>query len=200
MLRGRRLTYLEDLGETMSQLQDKLASLAVAVTVTFMFTCLAWLVPRIKHLPLPQAVGIYAITALGSVAIYKTIASSLLWSFKKSFLLRRFFLGKSFLEGSWVGHYKNNGQDRFTLEVIDQSGGLTKINGRELTCDGNTTATWVSDTVSMDTQRKRLVYAYSCDVFETNQATSSEVVYEMAISEDVAKRYRIRVIMCCRPY
>ena len=84
----------------MSQLHDRLASLAVAVTVTFIFTCLHWLAPGIGHLSLPQAVGVYALNALGSVAIYKTIATSLLWSFKKNLLLRRLFLGKSFLEGS----------------------------------------------------------------------------------------------------
>jgi hypothetical protein len=147
----------------MSQLHDRPASLAVAVTVTFIFTCLHWLVSGIGHLSLPQAVGVYALNALGSVAIYKTIATSLLWSFKKNLLLRRLFLGKSFLEGSWVGHHKNNGQERFTFEVVDQSGGLTRINGRELTRGGETTATWTSDTVSVDNQRKRLVYAYSCE-------------------------------------
>src|SRR5689334_1886744 len=114
-----------DPGETMSQLHDRLASLAVAVTVTFIFTCLHWLVPKIGHLSLPQAVGVYALNALVSAAIYKTIASSLLWSFKKNLLLRKLFLGKSFLEGSWVGHHKKNGQERFTFEVIDQSEGLT---------------------------------------------------------------------------
>jgi len=84
----------------MSQLHDRLASLAVAVTVTFIFTCLHWLAPGIGHLSLPQAIGVYALNALGSVAIYKTIATSLLWSFKKNLLLRRLFLGESFLEGS----------------------------------------------------------------------------------------------------
>jgi hypothetical protein len=153
----------------MSQLHDRLASLAVAVAVTFIFTCLHWLVPKIGHLSLPQTVGVYALNALVSAAIYKTIASSLLWSFKKNLLLRKLFLGKSFLEGSWVGHHKNNGQERFTFEVIDQSEGLTRINGRELTRDGETTATWTSDAVSVDSQQKRLVYAYSCDVFETSR-------------------------------
>lgn len=159
---------IRDSREAMSQLQDKLASLAVGLTVTFMFTCLAWLVPAIKHLPLPQTVGVYTLTAFGSVAIYKTIATSLLWLFNNSLLLRKRFLGQSFLEGSWVGHHNKNGQKRFTLEIIDQSGGLTKINGREFKPDGTTTATWTSDTVSVDPERKRLVYAYSCDVFGTN--------------------------------
>ena len=67
----RTLTYSETLGETTLQLRDRLGSLAVAVTVTFMFTCLAWLVPTIRHLPLPQALAVYALTVLGSVAIMK---------------------------------------------------------------------------------------------------------------------------------
>ena len=40
---------------------------------------------------------------------YETMVRSLLWSFKKSLLLRETFLGRSFLEGSWVGHHKNDG-------------------------------------------------------------------------------------------
>ena len=87
----------------MSQLHDRLASLAVAVTVTFMFTCLTWLVPEIGHLSLPQAVGAYALNALVTVAIYKTIASSSCGRSRRTFCCGGFSLENLFWRALGLG-------------------------------------------------------------------------------------------------
>lgn len=149
-----------------TMLSDQLSKITTAITVVVMFVSLWWLRPQIANLAASYAIAASAGSALASVGIYRLFGDGLLWVFKRSQNLRRLMLGKAFLEGTWVGHYKDADEHRFTIEHIDQASGTTVIRGREFDSAGKTRAAWSSDTVSIDTGRMQLVYAYTCKVFD----------------------------------
>ena len=78
-----------------------------------------------------------------------------------------------------MGHYVHNGEHRFTVEYVDQSSGETIIRGREFDAAGTTPASWASDTVSIDTTRMSLVYAYTCKVFVSKHVQEGLGVFSM---------------------
>lgn len=146
-------------------LHGRIAQGATVIVVTVMFYAIVWLSPFLRMLSLPYAAGLSIAGAIASLAFYKLVAEKLLSLFKNVRPLRRIALGGYFLEGTWVGHWVSHGQHYFTLEYIDQSSGETKIVGRQFDENGVTLASWASDTVSIDLDRKQLVYAYTCKVF-----------------------------------
>jgi hypothetical protein len=145
-------------------LNERLSMLATGTTVSVMFSSLLWLKPYLTTVSY-QIAGTVA-AGLAAVGIYKSLAGGLLWLFQRWQLMRKLMLGKSFLEGTWVGHYVQAGEHRFTVEHVDQTSGETIIRGREFDAAGTTRARWASDTVSIDTARMHLVYAYTCTVFD----------------------------------
>lgn len=145
---------------------DRLAWAATASTVAVMFFAVVWLQPFISALPLGYGLAGSLAGAAASLGVYRLLSSAFHWLFGKARWIRKLILGKSYLEGTWVGHYVNDGQNFFTVEHIEQSTGQTQINGREFDQSGKTRASWSSDTVSIDTGRMRLVYAYTGTVFD----------------------------------
>lgn len=130
-----------------------------------MFLAVIWLQPLLSGLPLGFGFASALAGAVVSLGVYRFLSAVFQWLFSKSLWLRRLILGKSFLEGTWVGHYVHNQLHFFTIENIDQATGQTQINGREFDQSGKTRASWSSDTVSIDIEKMRLVYAYTCTVF-----------------------------------
>jgi hypothetical protein len=160
-------------------ISQRLSTLATGVTVTAMFSILLWLQPYLTGLSARYQIAGSVAAGLVSVGIYRLLAVGLLWVFKKSQLLRKLMLGKSFIEGTWVGHYIHEGQHRFTVENIDQFADATVIRGREFDVTGVTRASWTSDTVSIDTIRMQLVYAYTCNVFVRKHVQEGLGVFSM---------------------
>nr|MBL8410393.1 hypothetical protein [Dechloromonas sp.] len=160
-------------------LNDRLSWAATAATVAIMFFTIVWVQPLLLAM---QSTYVFAggiAAAIASLGIYRLLAGALLWLFGKSIRLRALLLGKGFLEGTWVGHYEQDGQHRFTIEYIDQSSGATVIHGREFDQAGKTRASWSSDTVSIDVVHMQLIYAYTCKVFERKHVQEGLGVFTM---------------------
>jgi hypothetical protein len=147
-------------------LNDRLSWLATVATVTVMFVAIVWLAPLLQAQGSTFVFGGSIAAALASLGVYRLLAIGLVWAFGTSQWLRRRILGNGFLEGTWVGHYAHQGQHRFTIEYFDQTSGATVVHGREFDAQGKTRASWSSDTVSVDTNRLQLIYAYTCKVFD----------------------------------
>ena len=147
-------------------LHTRIGALAASITVALMFIGLVKLQPTLATLSNQGDLLAGATTVLLSVGLYVLVLRLLVWLFGHWQLLRKLILGRTFLEGTWVGHYFKDGKDVFTIENIDQKSGFTVIRGRELKSDGGTRARWASDAVAIDDARMQLTYAYTCDVFE----------------------------------
>jgi hypothetical protein len=160
---------------------DRLAALATVLTVTLMFFAIGFVAPWVRELPIPQAVAAWAGGAVLSLGSYKLIASGLFAIFRRSLWLRKFVLGTSFLEGTWVGHYVHQGMHRFTKEDFDQERGTTKILGREFDDKGVTRASWSSDAVSIDIEKMQLIYAYTCNVFGSKNQQQGLAFFRLVV-------------------
>jgi len=170
---------------------DRLAALTTVLTVTLMFFGIAFVAPWVKTLPISQAVAAWAVGAVVSLGSYKLIGSGLFTLFRRSLKLRKFVLGSSFLEGTWVGHYMHQGMRRFTVEFFDQEKGTTKILGREFDDKGKTRASWYSDAVSIDIENMRLVYTYTCEVFGTKDQQQGFASFRLLIPKKRAPAHAL---------
>ena len=143
---------------------DRFGTLAVSITVAIMFVIVIVLVPTLTSLSTEYKAAAVVAGSLGSMALYRGIASLLFSAFRKNLRLRKFILGPAFLEGTWVGFFPHGDSHHFTVEFFDQESGETKITGREFDAEGNTYANWKSHASSVDVKDRRVMYAYSCDV------------------------------------
>jgi hypothetical protein len=166
----------------MIELHERVAAWAVAVTTSVIFPILVFLVPRVQSLGLSTKFASVAAAALSSFGLYKGVVEAMFWMFGKVQLIRRLLLGSAFLEGTWVGHYVRSGLHRFTIETIDQRDGETRIEGREFDENLKTRADWSSESCFVDVRRGRLIYVYSCDVYDTNHQQNGIGVFRIVQS------------------
>jgi hypothetical protein len=166
-----------------TMLTDKLTGYASAATIAVMFFCLVWLQPLLAQLATTTAFAGLAAGALAALGVYRAISAGLLWCFRRNRTLRKFILGKYFLEGTWVGHYVEGDEHRFTKEFIDQSTGETVIHGREFFGNGSTRASWTSDSVNIDIRKMQLVYAYTCRVIDRKHVQEGLGVFNMIVQK-----------------
>lgn len=160
-------------------LTDRLFWAATVATIAVMFFGIVWLQPLILNLQTSIIFASGLAGALASLGVYRLLSIAFLWFFGKSLYLRKIILGKGFLEGTWIGHYKHEDKHRFTIEYIDQASGATVVHGREFDSNGKTRASWSSDNVSIDLERMQLVYAYTCKVFDRKHVQEGLGVFVM---------------------
>lgn len=143
---------------------DRFGSVAVAATVVIMFLVMGVVIPMFESVSASYQAAAVAAGVLGSMALYRGIASLLFAAFQKNLRFRKFVLGPEFLEGTWVGFFSHGDSCHFTVEFFNQESGGTKITGREIDSDGKTYASWNSDATSVSTEDRKLLYAYTCDL------------------------------------
>lgn len=158
---------------------DRFGTLAVGITVAIMFVIVIVVVPFLTSLSTASKAAAVVAGSLGSMALYRGIASLLFSAFRKNLRLRKFILGPAFLEGTWIGFFPHGDSFHFTVEFFNQETGETKIIGREFDADGQTYASWKSYASSVDVDDRRLTYAYSCDVFGRDTQQQGLGVFDM---------------------
>jgi hypothetical protein len=164
-------------------IHDRLSWLATVATVAMMFAVLTWAQPFIASLRTSYAIASGGGAIVASLGVYRLIADALRWSLRKVLWLRKLVLGRQFLEGTWVGHYLSNGEHRFTIEFIDQAGTVPILHGREVDAQGDTLASWASDTMSIDIDRRLVLYSYTCRVFRRKHVHEGLGVFTIVCEE-----------------
>ncbi len=163
----------------MTELKNKIASISIVFTTSVMFSGIVFLNEIFPETTQNEKLIGLITTGLTSFGVYKLIAQSILYLFNKSQKLRKLILGRAFLEGTWVGHWKHNNENVFTIETINQENGEVIISGRQFGDDLKTQADWSSEAVFVDLRRERIIYAYSCDVYRTNHQQNGIGVFKM---------------------
>jgi hypothetical protein len=148
------------------------------LTVVVMYAILRYLLPALQNSPaaisryLPflsnnQVTELSAVlvTALAAAGTYKLLASILLrWADRWSPIKSAIF-GASYLEGTWIGQFQSGSGPKLTVEHFEQKLSGIVIRGLAENEDASPYASWISDAVSVDRERGRLVYNYNCDLF-----------------------------------
>lgn len=163
----------------MIELRNKISTWAVTATSALIFIGVVLLAPLMHSASGLQQIGSAIFTGLTSFGLYRLFSSLLLWLFSRYQWIRKRLLGGAFLEGTWVGHWKRNGKNVFTIETINQDNGETRITGRQIGENGETQADWSSESTFIDLRRDRLIYVYSCDVYRTKHQQNGIGVFKI---------------------
>jgi hypothetical protein len=144
---------------------NKFHLFVATTTIAVMYWIINHLSPLLQstaHLNLYYRV---AIVYLGSAAFYQLLASGLRWLFEYWRHLRRWVLGPEYIEGTWIGCYKNPaGQKQFTIEHFEQTLDRIVIRGYAYLENGTLHAQWNSKAVAVNADQGTLTYSYDCDV------------------------------------
>ena len=105
-----------------------------------------------------------AVSAFISLGVYQTLVAVLTTILRKCSWMKRFILGPSFLQGTWVGFFIGHGQQvRFIVETFEQELGRLVIRGRAFRDNGVFHVSWVAENATFDSERGKLVYHYQAD-------------------------------------
>lgn len=100
-------------------------------------------------------------------------------------LKKSFAFGKSYLEGYWVGVYKNsNGKLRYFWEKYTQDFNQTSIHGECYDESGRNIASWNSSNVFIDTVNSQLNYVYTNRSVEVKSSHLAEGFCQFEILSD----------------
>lgn len=154
---------------------QKLEVTVTLLTVLFMYFMISKIIPQLDNLIIKlfslQAEEGRAniiellnllITFLGGIGFYliiKDIARYLLINIP---VLKKFYLGLFYLEGTWIGGFTQGTETIFTVEYFEQSLNSLKIKGTGFYENGTQYAQWSSKAVSINSEDGILNYLYTC--------------------------------------
>lgn len=97
-------------------------------------------------------------------SIYRLINALFMAAFRNVKLLKKFILGASYMEGTWVGFFVgHNNNIRYLVESFEQDLSLLKVRGRVYRDDFTYHSSHISTDASIDTVNGRLSYSYDAD-------------------------------------
>lgn len=146
--------------------ESKLNSLTLSIVVLLMFTILKWVIPYLEHLDsvkITLTSGLISI--LSAVGLYKITFSILISLMENWHWLKKKILANYYVEGTWVGFFIGRGKDtRYVIETFEQDLHTIQIKGHSYTEQGELHAQWTSESVTIDVEKGRLIYSYTCDI------------------------------------
>ena len=145
----------------------RFSSIVTTATIFVMWTAFVKLLPLLQVANTNSKLAGALITVITSAAVYRTFAALLAWGLGKFVLLKSFVFGPYFMHGTWVGCFRGSGGDvRFLVEHFEQDIHSLLIRGRSYFASGEVHANWTSEAATVDADRGRLIYTYSCDTME----------------------------------
>lgn len=143
--------------------EHRFHSYVTAATVLMMFYFIRDIVPQLNFSPAINKFLHPVVSLLTSIGIYKAFATLLLKAAKQWKWVKRWLLGASYLNGTWVGKFQGtSGETILTVEHFEQSVSSLKVRGQGFRLDG-TYAYWNSVSEMVDEEVGLLSYTYNCD-------------------------------------
>lgn len=141
----------------MTQITTKFQSFVISLTTLIVFTLWFNYEEKIQINPYLKIIS----TTLISLGLYRFVASILLLLFRKIRLVRKFFLGPKYLEGTWVGFYIGlKGQVRYIVERFEQDFETLIIRGTSYNEVNGFHGSWISFPANVDISKGELTYMY----------------------------------------
>lgn len=142
----------------------KAGELATIVTVTLMCPVALFVLPWLAERSTTYAALGYLGTVLISSRLYRSIAQWLLNLAQTSLRIRKYALGRNFLEGTWFGRIEREGEKFLTVEYFSQASGSLAITGQMFHANGDLYANWESKAAQLDAGGAKLHYSYECRI------------------------------------
>ena len=102
-----------------------------------------------------------ALSSLATLSLYRIIAGLLSKIFDRVRPLRKWILGASYMEGTWIGFYIGvSGQPRFIIERYEQDIYKTVVRGHAYKEDKSYHTIWTSKPASINLEAGEISYMY----------------------------------------
>lgn len=111
------------------------------------------------------------IAFFASAFFYKCIYTSLLFLCKRSVLLKKWFLGKKYFEGLWIGYYFDNSEKIYYYEFFEQDLEELVIKGTAINGKGENVGSWTILHPYINTNESRFAYYYEMDEISSPDIT-----------------------------
>ncbi len=138
----------------------KFHSFIISVTTALVFLVWISLNKIITDYPFFSVI----LSGLISLGIYRSLTLLVITLLKKYKVIKKFFLGPRYMEGTWIGFFVGNkNQIRYFIEIFEQDLSRTVIRGRVFRDDGVYHGSWIAEDATIDPIRGKLSYRYETD-------------------------------------
>ena len=120
------------------------------------------------------------IAGVFSLGIYRLINTVFLAIFRKSKVVKKFILGPSYMEGTWVGFFVGHQKKiRYLVETFEQDLSLLKVRGRVYRDDFTYNSSHISTDATIDTINGKLSYSYDADAISNTHINAGLARFEI---------------------
>jgi hypothetical protein len=162
----------------MQSAEAKFHSTVVGFLVPLLVLGVVKLAPLFATLSTSFLVAGTIAAALASAGSYKILSLVLAKLLRKSEWLKRFILGPSYLNGTWVGWFIGHNKDvRYIVEVFEQDLGGVNTRGMSFNEAGETHGEWRSEATLIDPVKGQLLYTCSADILTADVPFRSIAVF-----------------------
>lgn len=144
--------------------EQRFHTYVTGATITILYFVIQHGAPLLSRIDSALARYVTPVAALLlAVGIYKAIASALLGITRRWKFVKRWMLGASYVNGTWVGKFSaEDGSLVYTVEHFEQDLSGLQIRGQGQCADGTWYANWVSEAAAIDERVGKLTYIYTC--------------------------------------
>lgn len=151
--------------------EQRFHSYVTAATVVVMFYFIKYVIPLLVFGQALDAILKPAVAMLASVGVYRILAGLILQAASRWRWVKRFLLGASYMNGTWVGKFLSSSNGAIhTVEHFEQTLSSLKIRGQGFDVRGSSYAYWHSVSEAINESSGLISYVYYCD---TNSDTGS---------------------------
>ena len=162
----------------------KLQSLALTLATTIVFTIWIKIIPMLQLNDFTKII----IGTLTSISSYRFIATTIIYLMSKSSKIKKYFLGSTYLEGTWVGFYiGSQGKVRFIIESFEQDVDNLIIRGKSYDDSSKYHAAWVASNVNIDASKGIISYMYDCIPINDNSNGNGIAIFNFSRKNQYSK-------------
>ncbi|MDH5880570.1 hypothetical protein L8S15_15875 [Vibrio sp. S/42/10] len=154
----------------------KFHSLVTSATTLIVFSVWSLSLQIVSKYPVASV----AVAGVFTLGIYRVVNTIFLTIFRKVKLIKKFILGASYMEGTWVGFFVGHNKNiRYLVETFEQDLSLLKVRGRVYRDDFSYHSSHVSTDATLDTINGKLSYSYDADAILNTHINAGLARFEL---------------------
>ncbi|MEZ8861870.1 hypothetical protein [Vibrio sp. 10N.247.311.51] len=154
----------------------KFHSYVTSVTTLIVFTLWSFALQKVQSYPALSVV----IAGVFTLGIYGMVNAILLAIFRNFKWFKKFILGATYMEGTWVGFFVGHqGKIRYLVESFDQDLSLLKVRGRVYRDDFSYHSSHTSTDATVDIVNGKLSYSYDADAIPNTHINAGLARFEL---------------------
>jgi hypothetical protein len=166
----------------------KFHSVIVSLSTLVIFTVWTQLTILVSKYP-----ALSVITAsLISIGMYRLLTIVMLAAFRNFPLVKKWILGASYMEGTWVGFFIGHDDTaRLYVESFEQDLSGLVIRGKAFKTDKTYHGTWISDNANINARLGSLTYTYEANVIGNSHTNQGLAAFTFERNERETPPYRM---------